>query len=157
RAREALRRIGEVYERELELPDRAIDAYRSLVEAQPDDERAWEALDRLYEEHARWDDLSDALRKRAALAQDPRARARLLQRRARGMPECRPAPDGAAAARRHARTIDPTDASLADVLIQALTRAGREREAAAVLEGRIEAMAKAGAAAGDVAALLIRL
>ena len=37
---------------------------------------------------------------------------------------------------RHARTLAPEDASLADDLIVALTRAHREREAAAVLEGR---------------------
>lgn len=155
--REAMRRIGEIYEREVELPDRAIEAYRHLIDAWPDDAGGYEALDRLYQDHARWAELADTLRRRAALAQDPAERAGLLRRRARVLLDWLSAPDEAASALRHARTIAPEDPALADDLVEALTAAGREREAAAVLEGRIEALTKQGGASGDIAALLIRL
>jgi len=157
-AREALRAIGEIYETEVELPDRAIDAYRTLVEVSADDVGGYEALDRLYREHARWEDLSDTLRRRAALTEDPADRARLLQRRARVLIEWLDRPDEAASALRHARTIAPDDNSLAEDLVEALILSGREREASSVLEGRIQALeGEQSAPAGDTAALLIRL
>lgn len=157
RAREALRRIGAIYEREIELPDRAIDAYNEIIAAWPDDADAYAALDRLYESHARWHELADTLRRRASLADDPAERAALLHRRARVLLDWLGNPDEAAAALRHARTLNPDDPQLADDLVTALVKAGREREAAAVLEGRVEALTRDGAAAGDIAALWIRL
>ncbi len=156
-ARDALRRIAHIYERELELPDRAIDSYSQIVASWSDDTEAYAALDRLYEAHGRWDDLSDILRRRAGLARDPAERADLLRRRARVLLEWLDAPEEAAAALRHARTIAPEDDRLADDLVEALVQAHREREAAAVLEGRIGALEEKGGGAGDIAALMIRL
>ena len=156
-AREAGRQIAKIYETELELPDRAIDSYSLLLSSWPDDTEAYAALDRLYEAHARWEDLSDILRRRAALSRDPSERAALLRRRANVLMEWLEAPEEAAAALRHARTITPNDDDLADDLVRALVRAEREREASAILEGRIAAMRADNAGEGDIAALLIRL
>ena len=157
-AREALRSIGHIYEVELELPDRAIDAYVVLVAAWQNDAGAYEALDRLYEAHGRWKDLEEVLRRRASLAKEPAERVLLLRRRAKVLLEWLKVPEEAAAALRHARTITPDDGALADDLVQALIKADRAREAAAVLEGRLGALDQGGkAATGDLAALLIRL
>lgn len=165
-ARDALRRIGEIYERELELPDRAIDAYSQLVAQWPDDAEAYAALDKLLDAHARWNELSDILRRRAGLTRDPEARARLLRRRASILLDRLNMAEEAAAALRHARTLTPGAPGLDDALIQALVAAGRERDAAAVLEGRIQALRDArgqvadpdaSGAVGDLAALMIRL
>ena len=159
-AREALRRIAEIYDQELELPERAMDSYAALVGQWPDDEPAYEALDKLYQTHARWTDLADVLRRRAALARDPARRAELLGRRAQVLLEWLHQAEEAAAALRHARTILPDDPGLADQLVGALLAAKRGREAAAVLEGRIARATDAegaGAGAGEVAALWIRL
>jgi hypothetical protein len=174
-AREALRRIGQIYELELELPDRAIDTYSHLVGTWPDDEDGWAALDRLYAGLARWRELSDVLRRRAALERVAEARAQLLARRAAVLIDWLGAPEEAAAALRHARTITPDDGDLADRLVVALVKADRAREAAAVLEGRLEGRNDGGRegsrearradtlddaapmAVGDRAALLIRL
>ena len=156
-AREALRNIGHIYEVELELPDRAIDAYLLLLATWPNDSEALAALDKLFEQHGRYKDLEDVLRRRAAIAKDPEEKVMLLRRRARVLTEWLKVPEEAAAALRHARTIRPDDGDLADELVQALIKAQREREAAAVLEGRIAALKKAQAAAGDLAALLVRL
>ncbi len=160
-AREALRRIAEIYEKQLELPDRAIVAYSRLLRDWHRDAQAFDALDRLYQQHARWEDLDSILGQRAAILRDPAERAALLHRRAKLMLEWLDNPDDAAAALRHARTIDPDNRELADDLIDALIQAGRHREAASVLEGRIARLRDdeehVGAAKGEVAALLVRL
>ena len=155
-ARDALHAIAKIYERELELPDRAIDAYQQVVATWPDDEAAWAQLDPLYQNQARWTELDDVLRRRAALAREPAERAQLLARRAGVLTEWLGAHEDAAAALRHARTIAPDDAALADQLVTALTRAGLDREAASILESRIAAQDESGAK-GDLAALFIRL
>lgn len=136
-AKEALRRIAGIYEKELELPDRAIVAYSQLIAAWPDDTEAHAALDTLYEEHARWKELAEILRRRAALTRDPANRARLLRRRADVLLNRLDSAEDAAAALRHARSLTPHAPGLADELVQALIAANREREAAAVLEIRI--------------------
>ncbi|HEU4726643.1 MAG TPA: hypothetical protein VFT22_02105, partial [Kofleriaceae bacterium] len=100
-------------------------------------------------------------RRRAALEREPAERAALLARRAQVLLDWLGAPEEAAAALRHARTIAPEDTTLADLLVTALVKADRDREAAAILEGRIGALGAlttAGQAPrGEVAALLIRL
>ncbi|HSK05503.1 MAG TPA: tetratricopeptide repeat protein, partial [Kofleriaceae bacterium] len=165
-AQGALRSIARIYRDELELPERAIDAYNELLATWPDDEEALAALDALYAESARWAELGDLLRRRAALTRDPAERAQLLARRAQVLLD--QSPEEAAAALRHARTIAPEDAGLADQLVTALVKAGREREAAAILEGRIAHLTTPQPAElvgettnpvprGEVAALQIRL
>ncbi|HKE17623.1 MAG TPA: tetratricopeptide repeat protein [Kofleriaceae bacterium] len=156
-AREALRRIGHIYEVELELPDRAIDAYAQLVAEWPGDGDAFAALDRLYEEHARWKQLDEVLSRRAALSKDTDERVLLLRRRARVLIGWLRAPEEAAAALRQARTLRPEDGELTDELVNALVVADRAREAASLLEGRIASLRGSSTSAGDVAALLIRL
>ena len=99
------------------------------------------------------------LRRRAALAREPADRAQLLARRAGVLIDWLDMPDEAAATLRHARTIAPDDAALADSLVAALSKAGRDREAAAILENRIETMSAHadGGGKGELAGLHIRL
>ncbi len=156
-ARDAMRKVAVIYETELELPERAIDTYQHLVAQWPDDTDAFAALDRLCETQARWTDLVEVLRRRSALATSPEDRARLLARRAGVLLDWLNAPEEAAAALRHARTILPDDGVLADRLVSALYLAARHREAAAVLEGRIAVADQRGLGAGELAALHIRL
>ncbi|MDX2088094.1 MAG: hypothetical protein SFX73_09595 [Kofleriaceae bacterium] len=158
-ARDALRQIATIYERELELPERALDAYNQIVTTWTDDVEAWAALDRLYTANARWADVADVLRRRAALDRDPATRAQMLYRRAQVLLDALHQAEEAAAVLRHARTITPDDPKLAELMITALVKAGREREAAAILEGRIDVMStqETRAARGDLAALYIRL
>ncbi|HTJ47125.1 MAG TPA: tetratricopeptide repeat protein [Kofleriaceae bacterium] len=161
-AREAMRSIAQIYERELEIPERAIETYAHVVASWPDDAETWAALDALYQGLARWKELADVLRRRAALEREPEARAKLLARRAGVLLDWLGAPEEAAAALRHARTISPEDPILADQLVAALVKADRAREAVAVLQGRLEATSDNNkgdmpAAVGDRAALLIKL
>ncbi|HLL22957.1 MAG TPA: hypothetical protein VK427_12545, partial [Kofleriaceae bacterium] len=136
-ARDALHQIAAIYQRELELPDRAIEAYTQIVATWPDDVDAWVSLDALYQESGKWAELGEVLRRRAALTREPAERAQLLARRAGVLLERLSSPEEAAAALRHARTIAPDDPKLADLLVTALVKADRDREAAAILEGRI--------------------
>jgi tetratricopeptide (TPR) repeat protein len=157
-ARQSLHSIAQIYERELEIVDRAIETYVLLSTTWPDDAEAASALDRLYKASSRWTELSDILRRRAALARDPGERAQLLARRAQVLLDHLDLPEDAAATLRHARTIAPDDPALADLLVTALVKAERDREAAAILEGRIAAAADGSIKSkGDLAALHIRL
>ena len=139
-ARSALRSIAQIYEKELEIPDRAIESYEAVTQTWPDDNDAWAALDRLYESAG----AVDRARRRAAPARRARARpaerAQLLARRANVLSEWLDSPEEAAAALRHARTIAPDDGDLADQMVGTLAKAGRDREAAALLEARLAAM-----------------
>lgn len=158
--RQAQAHIADIYVKQLELPERALDAYNDLVAQWPDDAAAWEALDRIYQAHARWVDLTEVLRRRAGLARDSAERARLLARRAQIQLDWLGAPDEAVAALRHAKSVAEDEAThdwLSDQLIVALTRAGRDREAAAILENRLTQPGVAQMAAGDTAALHLRL
>jgi tetratricopeptide (TPR) repeat protein len=160
-ARAALHSVGQIYIRELELPERAVEVYYQIVTTWPDDMDGWAALDGLYVETARWTELADVLRRRAALTREPVERAQLLARRAQVLLDWLGAPEEAAAALRHARTIAPDDPDLADLLVTALVKADRDREAAAILEGRIAALEETpdevGHSRGELAALHIRL
>ena len=65
--------VATVYEKELALADRAVEAYEAMLAEIPDDAEALAALDRLHEAHGRFEDLQEILRRRAALANGRRA------------------------------------------------------------------------------------
>lgn len=155
-AREALRTIAVIHERELELPERALETLRQLLVAWPSDGEALAALDRLCEAHGRWAELADVLGRRAALATTADERAVLLARRAAVLLDWLALPDEAASALRQARALRPDDDALDDRLIAALVAGERPREAHALLEARLEAGLARGLAAGELAALHIR-
>ena len=157
----ALRRIGETYETGMELPDRAIEAYVSLLHVAPTDRDAMLALDRLYQSHGRWAQLSDELLRRAAMTTEDEEHARLLSRRAQLLVEHLGDADQAAELLQRARAIATRigNASFAgeidDQLVTALNAAHRAPEAAAVVEARIAQRAQA--APDELASLYVRL
>jgi tetratricopeptide (TPR) repeat protein len=141
-ARTALHHIARIYVQELEQPPRATETYVTITTTWPDDAEAWAKLDELYRAQAKWPELAEVLRKRAALSRDPVERAQLLSLRATVLLDMLDSPEEAAASLKHARTIAPEDTALADQMVVALTRAGRPREAASSLEGRITQLAE---------------
>ena len=83
-----------------------------------------------------------------------------LARRAQILLDWLEAPEEAAAALRHAKSVaedEATQDALSDQLIVALSRAGRDREAASILENRIGAPSSKSLPAGELAALHLRL
>ncbi|MDB4980275.1 MAG: Tetratricopeptide 2 repeat protein [Myxococcales bacterium] len=63
--------LGQVYDRELGDPERAIETYTSIMDIDPDDFDAAQALDRLYQQTARWYDLLAVLERQTELAPSP--------------------------------------------------------------------------------------
>ena len=59
--------LGQVYDRELRDPARAIETYSSVLDIDPDDVEALQALDRLYLETERWYDLLSVLERQTEL------------------------------------------------------------------------------------------
>jgi tetratricopeptide (TPR) repeat protein len=137
RARALRLEVAAVYEKELALPDRAIEAYEAILAEIPDDGEALGALDRLTEAHGRFDDLQDILRRRAALASGAE-RIEIVRRRARILQDRLNNPEAAAGALRDLGAEAIADDDLLAVLLRNLRRAGLAHEAARVLTQRIE-------------------
>ena len=64
--------LGQVYDRELEDPERAIETYSSIIDLDPEDFDAVQALDRLYQQTGRWYDLLAVLERQTELAPSTR-------------------------------------------------------------------------------------
>ncbi len=60
--------LGQVYDRELKDPGRAIETYSSVLDLDPDDLEALQALDRLYVGTERWYDLLSVLERQTELS-----------------------------------------------------------------------------------------
>ncbi|HVV17760.1 MAG TPA: tetratricopeptide repeat protein [Polyangia bacterium] len=129
--------VAGVYERELTLPDRAIEAYEAVLAEIPDDAQTLEALDRLHESTGRYDDLQEVLKKRAALATGS-TRLEIVRRRARILQDRLNNPEAAAAALRDLGAEAIADDDLLAVMLRNLRRAGLAHEAARVLQQRID-------------------
>ncbi|MEO8213433.1 MAG: tetratricopeptide repeat protein, partial [Myxococcales bacterium] len=143
-------RIADILERELGQGERAIESFAAMHAANPDDEEAMAALDRLYEAHGRWDDLQAILERRTKLVTGE-ARAELVRRRARILEERLGNPDAAASALRELGAQALADEGLALTLVRNLRRAGLAHEAARTLSTLIETARRAAAATDGVA------
>jgi tetratricopeptide (TPR) repeat protein len=137
KARDLRLRIAAVYEKELGLSERAIEAYEAILTQIPDDAEALAALDRLHESHNRFDDLQETLGRRAALASGAE-RVDLVRRRARILEDKLNNPEAAAACLRDLGADAVRDDELLAALLRNLRRAGLAHEAARVLSQRIE-------------------
>ena len=68
RKKERLFVLGQVYDRELQDAARAIETYTSILDMDPDDLDALQALDRLYLQTERWYDLLNVLERQTELS-----------------------------------------------------------------------------------------
>ena len=68
RKKERLFVLGQVYDRELQDAPRAIETYTSILDMDPDDLDALQALDRLYLQTERWYDLLNVLERQTELS-----------------------------------------------------------------------------------------
>jgi tetratricopeptide (TPR) repeat protein len=155
-ARAIRRRIGQIFERELELPERAIEAYSLVHDADAHDVEAAEALERLFEKLSRWNELETLLSHKSDHG-DPAARLGLLERRAQLLAERLNDPGGAATVLKQLRRLKPDDDEVAARLERALGKAGRVDEQADVLRGRIRSARSAGASKAVLARMHVEL
>jgi golgin subfamily B member 1 len=79
-ASELLKRAGQLAERELNDPARAIESYRLAASMDDDADDTLAALDCLYTDAQRWDSLVDVIERRVSVSREPTARAELLLR-----------------------------------------------------------------------------
>jgi tetratricopeptide (TPR) repeat protein len=69
--RNVLVRIARIYEQETLEAGQAIDRFNRVLEIEPDDDVAIQALDRLYQREGRWEDLAEILRTRVLNSTEP--------------------------------------------------------------------------------------
>ena len=150
-------RIADVYERELGQADRAIEAFEAIRALDSRDAEALAALDRLYESHARWDDLQEILARRAELAADETEHLDLVRRRARILEERLGNPEAAAGALRALGPVALADRELGAALVRNLRRAGLSHEAARTLGNQVEGARTSGVASSAIVPLLLEL
>ena len=143
KVRELRLRIATVYEKELGLAERAVEAYEALLEQIPDDPQALAALDRLHEAHGHYEDLQVILGRRAAGASGDERR-EIVRRRARILEERLGNPEAAASCLRELGVDAVKDDEMMAALIRNLRRAGLAHEAARVLSQKIEMERSAG-------------
>lgn len=77
--------MGEVYDKHLQDPDRAIEAYKDALTFDPDEPRALDALGRLYERIEEWDMATDAMSQLVRITDEPRKQVELHHRMGRVM------------------------------------------------------------------------
>ncbi|NOZ85028.1 MAG: tetratricopeptide repeat protein [Deltaproteobacteria bacterium] len=80
---ELYNKIGEVYEHDLDRPDRAVDAYSQAVNFDPRNKDALSALARLYEKSGRWERAIEMLERYAGAVEDPEEKTELIFRAGR--------------------------------------------------------------------------
>ncbi|MCD6496715.1 MAG: tetratricopeptide repeat protein [Deltaproteobacteria bacterium] len=150
------RQMGRIYKTELELADRAINAYQGILNLHPDDQEALENLDDLYETHESWRELEQVLAVRARLADDGKDWEELLVRRAKILEERLEDLEGAAECYDSLRGARPDDSDYWENAVRLLRELGRAEDALALLEERLEYVKKKGLSAGAIAALFVR-
>jgi tetratricopeptide (TPR) repeat protein len=77
--------MGEVYDRHLNDPDRAIEAYKDALTFDPEESRALDALGRLYERIGEWDQANDAMGQLVQITDSPAKQVELYHRMGRIM------------------------------------------------------------------------
>lgn len=145
KARDLRLRVAQIYEKELGLADRAVEAYEAVLSLRDDDDEALTALDRLHEAHGRFDALQDVLARRAELAR-PSDRTALVRRRAKILEEKLGNPEAAAGCLRDLGDEALRNEELTAALLRNLRRAGLAHEAARVLAQRLDVARSSGGA-----------
>jgi tetratricopeptide (TPR) repeat protein len=131
-------RIAEIHEERRKDAERAIQAWRKVLEVQDDDAVALSALDRLLSAERRHADLVPVLEKRAALAEDEGTRLALLHRIAALYEEDLEQAPEAIEAYRNVLAVSDTDALALDAL-ERLYRQERDwNELVSILARKIE-------------------
>ncbi len=148
------REVAELYAGPLGDSDRAVVAYKDLLDFDPNDGEARSALEGILERGERWRDLEDALRGRldVAVSSDDRSATRL---RLAALAEQRFAsvPDAVEHLRQVLDEV-PSHGIAGRELERLYTRDQRWRELADLLERRAEDCAVSGDSAGELAALV---
>ncbi|MDD5308374.1 MAG: hypothetical protein PHU25_13720 [Deltaproteobacteria bacterium] len=113
---EVLHLQGSIYDQRLDMPRKAIDAYRGVLEIDETDGAALDALEGLYNLVGDWSGLVDVLTRKAGLAGSPSDRAELLRSRASIQEDLMSCTADATESYKEALDADPTSTVTMDAL-----------------------------------------
>jgi tetratricopeptide (TPR) repeat protein len=131
-------RLGRVLVGELGDLDGALAQYRAVCDAEPENETALEALEGLYQQAGRGDELLEVYQRRAELAVDPEQRKAILFQIARLYDSQLEQPEQAVATFEEVLTEDPTDERALAALDALYQKTGQWEAFAEILLRRIE-------------------
>ncbi|MGB1276132.1 MAG: tetratricopeptide repeat protein, partial [Nannocystaceae bacterium] len=107
--RQVLSRAGRVLDEHIQDPARAIDAYCKVLEINPENIEALEALDRIYSQTSMWEELVDILRRRIQATMDTELLIDLEMRLAGTYEQYLADPEEAIAAYNRAIEVEPSN------------------------------------------------
>ncbi len=130
-------RIADVEFRRLGSIERAVAAYEKVLEQNPSDAEALEAIEQTYRAAGRWTDLLSVYRRRLDLAADPDARDEIQAAIATVHEEMLGSPEAAVQTWREVLDVDPTNRRALEALDRLFTRLGRWQDLADNLQTRL--------------------
>jgi cellulose synthase operon protein C len=143
-----LLKMGEIYERRMGDPDKAVATYREVLDEQPDSLNALRALERLHASRGEWEAVVEIVRKQADILESPLEKALLLSRAA-GIRASHQDPEQAATLYRAALEQVPDHAPALRALTRIHAAAGRWQDLAELYD-RILAKDPDGAGAAEI-------
>ena len=130
--------MGSTYDQRLDMPRKAIDAYRAVLEIDEADVEALDALEGLFNLVGDWDGLVEILAVKANLAADPADRAEILKTKASIHEDLMGSPADAVDAYRQAMEADPSSLPAMDALERLYEAAGEWQELIEIKRQRLE-------------------
>jgi tetratricopeptide (TPR) repeat protein len=130
------KRVAVLYERVLRLPEKAIAAWRSVLDLDQENAEALDALERLHGQLGDWSSLADVLQRKAEACHDVATLRRLWFQAACLHDEKLNDPSEAASQLRAILDLDPDDAEALEFIGQIYTREGKHAELVEVLDAR---------------------
>jgi tetratricopeptide (TPR) repeat protein len=114
--KEVLQTLGSTYDRQLDMPRKAIDAYKQVLEIDETDDDGLNALEGLYNLVGDWDGLVEILAAKANFAGDPHDQAELLRTKASIHEDLMSSTEDAIDSYRQALDADPSSPLTMDAL-----------------------------------------
>jgi len=139
--------LGSTYDRRLDVPRKAIEAYNAVIGIDETDVEALDALEGLFNLVGEWEGLVEVLAKKATLSADDAVRAEILRTKASIHEDLMGAPRDAIDSYRQALEADPTSLVTMDALERLYEAAGEWVELIEVRRQRLEALSEPSARA----------
>lgn len=154
--KQLLYRAAQLEEELLERPEQALVIYRSVLENDPAEAPAIEALERIYTRLERWQDLRDNCQRKLELAEDAREKKRVLHQLAALLEQRLRDPERAIETLQSVLDLDAEDAEALGALDRLFQQGARWQDQLQVLERQVE-LAPSSAAAVELRHRIARL
>ncbi len=139
---EVLHLLGGIYDKQLDMPRRAIESYREILESNEADAKALDALEGLYNLVGDWEGLVGVLASKAGFAADPAERSELLRTKASIHEDLMTEPEEAIDSYRQALEADPSAVAAMDALERLYEGSGQWVELIDVKRQRLDLLSE---------------